>query len=63
MPKGLPRSISVSIPVLKRNSKGTKKMPNSDPGQKYNIGRSRTRSRTRTRTSSKIPNHHHVPPK
>lgn len=58
--KGLVRSISVSIPVLKRNSKGkgTKKRPNSDPGQKYNIGRSKARSRS----SPKIPTPPPPPP-
>jgi len=59
--KGLSRSISVSIPVLKRNSKGkgTKKRPNSDPGQKYNIGRSKAISRS----SLKIPTPPSRPPK
>ena len=48
---------SVSIPHLNRNSKGTKKRPNSDPGKKYNIGRSRTRS------NPKIPTPPPRPPK
>ena len=58
--KGLVRSISVSIPVLKRNSKGkgTKKRPKSDPGQNYNIGRSKAISRS----SPKIPTPPPLPP-
>ena len=56
--KGLARSISVSVPHLKRNSNGTKKRPNSDPGQKYNIGRSKARSRS----SPKIPTPPPPPP-
>jgi len=56
---GLTRSISVSVPHLNRNSNGTKKRPNSDPGKKYNIGRSKARSRS----IPKIPTPPPRPPK